>query len=144
MYWTEREFQVPPSNGKEKAVDATSAAELISERAAERTVLSFQVFGINSLKTLLDPAQLADQTLIKAELRNNLLSLLFDRNRVDVDLQRTGTVTWVDSEFTQDDTPVARRPTGRLIFKESGILEFTEPAKTKRIGFWIHSLEGSK
>lgn len=133
-----------PSTRKEKAADAASAAELISERAAGRTVLSFQVFGINSLKTLLDPAQLADQTLMKAELRNNLLSLLFDKNRVDVDLQRTGTVTWVDAEFTQDDTPVARRPTGRLIFKESGILEFTEPAKTKRIGFWVHSLEGSR
>jgi hypothetical protein len=134
---------MPPASRKEKAGDATSAAELISQKATGRTVLSFQVFGINSLKTLLDPAQLANQTLIKAELRDNLLSLVFDKNRVDVDLQRTGTVTWVDTEFTQDDTPAARRPTGRLIFKKSGILEFTEPAKTKRIGFWIHSLEGT-
>ncbi|MEV5232371.1 hypothetical protein [Streptomyces pseudogriseolus] len=131
---------MPSSPRKIKAADATAAVELITDKALGREVASFEVFGINSLKTLEDPAQISSQVLREAELSEDRISLTFDTMRIEIDLQRAGSVVWSNEQLSVDDTAVSRRPTGRLVFCESGVLSFEEPAKTKRIGFWIKSL----
>lgn len=124
-----------------KATDVASAAELLSKQATGRSVARFQVFGINSMKTLPDPAELSNQTLRNARVKGGLLVVAFDRNCIEVDLQRTGVMNWLDEEFDPSGAQTARRPTGRLTFSGSGVVEFVEPAKTKRISFWIKPVE---
>ncbi|MDQ0940736.1 hypothetical protein [Streptomyces sp. V1I1] len=116
-----------------KATDPTSAAKLISDHAIGATVSTFRVFGINSLKTYSDPDALQGQALESVAEVENTLQLKFTRHSIDVDLQRTGSVIW----HAIDNTSASKSPTGRLIFTNGFALTFAEPAKTKRIAFWV-------
>ncbi|MET9091368.1 hypothetical protein ABZX72_04700 [Streptomyces cyaneofuscatus] len=116
-----------------KATDVVTAAKLISEHALGGTLSSFRVFGINSLKTYTDPGVLEGQVLESAEAVENILRLKFTHNYIDIDLQRTGSVAW----HAIDGESASKSPTGRLIFSNGFALTFAEPAKTKRIAFWV-------
>ncbi|MEU0923771.1 hypothetical protein [Streptomyces malaysiensis] len=116
-----------------KATEVATAAKLISDHAVGATLSSFRVFGINSLKTYLDLDALKDQVLESAEAVENILHLRFTHHSIDIDLQRTGTVAWhaIDSESA------SKNPTGRFTFSNGFALTLAEPAKTKRIAFWV-------
>ncbi|WP_190232759.1 hypothetical protein [Streptomyces avicenniae] len=116
-----------------KATDVVTAAKLISDHAVGATLSSFRVFGINSLKTYLDLDVLKDQVLESVEAVENILHLEFTRHSIDIDLQRTGSVSWhaIESESA------GKNPTGGFFFSNGFTLTLAEPARTKRISFWV-------
>ncbi|MFC1412830.1 hypothetical protein ACEZCY_27950 [Streptacidiphilus sp. N1-12] len=114
---------------------------MIAENAIGQTVAEFRVFGINSLKTLVDPAAFVGKRLKGIAIENQNLLLSFETITLEVDLQRTGGTTWF-SKASAISSPVGPRlPTGRLLFADGGALDFSEPAKTKRIAFWIKQID---
>jgi hypothetical protein len=124
----------------QKASGAPDSALLISQIDQELIVSSLQVFGINSLKTVVDPGILTGEPLKAASVEDDRLLLLFEAVEIRVDFQRTGGVQWIPELESAGAPSVSRLPTGRLSFSSGARLDFVEPAKTKRIGFWINPL----
>jgi hypothetical protein len=125
----------------EKASGVADSVPVIAENALGQAVAEFRVFGINSLKTLVDPAAFAGQILKDVAIENGNLLLSFETVTLEVDLQRTGGTAWLSTANTIGSPVGPRLPTGRLIFAGGGGLDFSEPAKTKRIAFWIKRIE---
>lgn len=105
----------------------------ILDRLVGRTVSEFHVFGINSLKSVVPaPADLVGSRIVATSAENRILELRTQNHAVQIDLQRTGRLIWLDA------TPAAAagmgaRPTARLLVDDGQGIDFTEPAKTKRI-----------
>lgn len=106
---------------------------LIDDDVIGRMIATFEVFGVNSLKTVSPPpGALAGDVIDAAAFDGDgRLQLTLQRARVEIDLARTGGL-----EFGVGDADGAR-PTGRVSFVDGSRLDFKEPAKTKRITFSV-------
>lgn len=124
-----------------KARTPEDIARLVTEHLAGRVIEAFQVFGVNSLKTM-DPSP----TALRGECIRNVKStsestftLVTDSIAVDVDLQRTGELRWSD-ELISWSFGQPSMPTAQLRLRGGGGVNFAEPTKTRRITFRIHLL----
>ena len=103
------------------------------------TVAELQVLGINSLKSVVpSPADLIGQPITGVSADNRLATLQMGALTATVDLQRTGKVHWLDAA---ERARIGRTalPTLRLILASGAGMDFSEPAKTKRISVQIRA-----
>ena len=107
---------------------------LVGESVAE-----FQVLGVNSLKSVRpSPDDLAGARITGVSAAERILTLRIGAFITSVDLQRTGRVQWL---VTAEPARIGHTslPTARLILQSGSGLDFTEPAKTKRISVTINA-----
>ena len=126
-----------------KARTSADLAALHVQHLDGQSVAQFLVHGINSLKSMEAPlAVLAGQTIGSlTAIGDAMFELAIGEYALAVDLQRTGVAVWADSaspwSFGQPSMP-----TGQLLLEDGGGINFSEPAKTKRISFRIRRLTG--
>lgn len=107
-------------------------------RVEGQTILTLQVLGINSLKSISPmPDALAGDVITSASANDRLITVLTADHQLVFDLQRTGKLVWLASAVPYVMAPGSTRPTLRLIFANGQGLDLTEPAKTKRISVTI-------
>jgi hypothetical protein len=128
-------FAACPRVRQNAAVASVQTADQIAstlERLHRKRIALLQVLGINSLKSLTPPLDaLVGEAIEGSEVADRILTLHTSGHLVTLDLQRTGKVVWLAS--SEPCRPAAGpMPTVRLI-TEDGTVDFTEPAKTKRI-----------
>lgn len=105
----------------------------ILDRVIGRTVAEFQVFGINSLKSVSPaPADVVGSRIDAASVEDRILELRTLDHVVRIDLQRTGRLIW-SGRASAGAAGIGARPTVRLALDDGQGVDFTEPAKTKRI-----------
>lgn len=123
--------------------DPDEVLKLIHGRIVGHAISAFEVFGVNSLKTVTPrPSALEGEVVASAAFDNaGCLHLSLQRTRLEIDLARTGGVE-VFSGVT-DSTSRGPRPTARISLSDGTSLEFKEPAKTKRITFTLVELANS-
>jgi hypothetical protein len=104
---------------------------LIHDEVIGRRIVKFEIFGINSLKTVApEPSALAGEAILSASFdAQGRLHIQLQNARLEVDLARTGGL-----DFGSNDDG-GTRPTARVSFADGTRLDFREPAKTKRITF---------
>ena len=92
------------------------------------------MLGINSLKTV-TPAvgELVGQQVRSARCDGRIIAISTAAYEMRVDLQRTGRVTWLKSADAWQLSSGVPLPTVCLLLDDSTGLDFTEPAKTKRV-----------
>lgn len=122
---------------KQQAQGPDAAAALLKENALGCTVESFHVFGINSLKTLQPPTSLAGGTLTDVAVEDSFLLVTVNEWELKIDLQRTGAATWFSPSTNSTDGARLSTVTGQILFTDGSRVDFVEPAKTKRIAFWL-------
>lgn len=116
------------------ARDFTRIRELLETNALGRRVRSFEVHGINSLKTVHPPpAALADQRVVSIAVEEPCVEIVCDSIRVRVDLARTGTIEVMPSDAAETRSSL----TGHLSLEDQTAIVFREPARTKRITFTL-------
>ncbi len=103
------------------------------QRIVGQSVRQLQVLGINSLKSVMPaPHDFVGATITSVSAHDRKVRIDLGRLSATVDLQRTGRLLWlgeaVPARIAQPGTP-----TVRLLFESGSALDFTEPAKTKRI-----------
>lgn len=121
-----------------------SMSEILTllQRLVGESVSQFQVLGVNSLKSVLPtPQDLVGSTITAVSADEGDLTITLGDVSAAVDLQRTGRLVWLDA------APSARIgqpncPTLRLILQSGSALDFTEPARTKRISVTLSSRSG--
>lgn len=105
----------------------------ILDRIVGETVSGLQVLGINSLKSVTPaPADLTGLRIESAAAEDRVLELRTRAHSVTLDLQRTGRLVWHEAPLSRAIN-LAVRPTVRLLLESGSAVDFTEPAKTKRI-----------
>lgn len=118
-------------------VPSIQSAEQIQEhldRLRGREIATFQVLGINSLKSLSPtPEDLIGEVIAESEVVERILTVRTTNLSITFDLQRTGRLVWLESAAPYRPTDGTSRPTVRLLLTDGSALDFTEPAKTKRI-----------
>lgn len=97
------------------------------------SVRQVQVLGVNSLKSVSPtPQDLVASTITSVEASGRSVRIDLGNLSATFDLQRTGRLIWLDSaepaKFGQPGLP-----TVRLLLESGSAVDFTEPAKTKRI-----------
>lgn len=93
-----------------------------------------QVLGINSLKTVTPPADaLVGQQVRSARAEERVIVISTTSYEIRVDLQRTGRVIWLKNAQAWQAASGTPLPTIRLLLDDATGMDFTEPAKTKRI-----------
>lgn len=112
-------------------------SELFALHAEGRTIESFVVHGVNSLKSF-DPSinELHGLTIQSLDFTSPTTFIVAaGQLRLAVDLQRTGGLRWSDSgvRWTIGSPSM---PTAQLMLT-AGCVDFVEPAKTKRITFRV-------
>lgn len=119
-----------------KARTAAEVASLHAECLYGATVSSFAVFGINSLKSMDVPLDALKGQIVGAMSSTGeaTFELVVGEYVMEVDLQRTGRVVWLDT-LAPWSFGKPSMPTGQLILYDGGGINFAEPAKTKRITF---------
>lgn len=109
----------------------------ILDRLVGRTITELHVFGINSLKSVTPtPADLTGARIDAVSVEDRMLELRTQAYTVAVDLQRTGRLVWFSEPPSAVVGPVSR-PTVRVLLQSGNGVDFTEPAKTKRISVKI-------
>lgn len=109
----------------------------VLDRLLGETISELQVLGINSLKSVTPtPADLTGFKIEAATADERVLELRTRAHSVMVDLQRTGRLVWLAGAPIGVVGPTAR-PTVRLLLASGCGVDFTEPAKTKRIAVRI-------
>jgi hypothetical protein len=108
--------------------------DLLAEQLIGRSVRQLQVLGINSLKTVTPSVdELVGQQARNARCDERVITISTGTYEICVDLQRTGRVTWLkraDAWQLSSGVPI---PTVRMLLDDGSGLDFTEPAKTKRV-----------
>jgi hypothetical protein len=118
-----------PSVQSPREIDDLLAGQLIG-----RSIRELQVLGVNSLKTVTPSAdELAGEQVVSARCEERVITISTAAYEIRVDLQRTGRVTWLKSADTWQLSSGVPLPTVRLLLDDGTGLDFTEPAKTKRI-----------
>lgn len=105
----------------------------VLNRLVGESVDQLQVLGINSLKSVApSPTDLVGSEIAGVEVADRVVSLAIGPFVATIDLQRTGRLTWLDNA---EPAQIGRAalPTIRLLLKSGAGLDFSEPAKTKRI-----------
>lgn len=114
--------------------------QAVRDRVAGKKIGSFQVYGINSLKTLDPPldALIGEEVVdLLAQSDGRRVELVCHDHTIEIDLARTGRLAVVGEARAWSPTDGGPMPTGRLIFDDGTGLDFKEPAKTKRITFAV-------
>lgn len=105
----------------------------VPNRLIGETVAELQILGINSLKSVTpSPLDLAGLKITEVSVTGRTLDIRMGAHAATVDLERTGRLVWLDNA---QPAQVGSRalPTARLLLRSGAGLDFTEPAKTKRI-----------
>jgi hypothetical protein len=118
-------------------VQTTDELLQVLDRLVGESVAQFQVLGVNSLKSVVpSPSDLVGSKVLSVSAAERHLTLEIGPFTASVDLQRTGRLQWLDAaEPAQIGHPSL--PTIRLILESGAGLDFSEPAKTKRISVKI-------
>jgi hypothetical protein len=107
---------------------------LLAERLVGRSIRQLQVLGVNSLKTVTpSPADLDGERVVGANCNERIIVISTTTFEIRVDLQRAGRVNWLKRADAWQLSSGVPLPTVRLLLDDSAGLDFTEPAKTKRI-----------
>lgn len=117
----------------------TSEILTLLQRLIGESVSQFEVFGVNSLKSVLPtPEDLVGCTITAVSADDRNLTITLGDVSAAVDLQRTGRLVWLDAATS---ARVGQRnvPTLRLVLGSGSALDFTEPARTKRISVTLSS-----
>jgi hypothetical protein len=118
-----------PSPQPPHEIDDLLAGQLIG-----RSIRQLQVLGINSLKTVTPSAdELVGEQVRSARCEERVIAISTAAYNIRVDLQRTGRVTWLKSADAWQLSSGVPLPTVRLLLDDGTGLDFTEPAKTKRV-----------
>ena len=108
--------------------------DLLAEQLVGRSIRQLQVLGINSLKTISPPAEeLVGEHVISVRCEERIVVISTTAFEIRVDLQRTGRVMWLARAEAWQLSSGIPLPTTRLLLDDGSGLDFTEPAKTKRI-----------
>jgi hypothetical protein len=107
-------------------------------RLNDETIVSLQVLGVNSLKSLSPgPDALAGENVESVVVVERTVTMTTGHYQVVFDLQRTGRLVWLDDARPYSANVGTPRPTVRLILANGHGLDLLEPAKTKRIAVTI-------
>ncbi len=118
-----------PSVQSPRDIDDLLAGQLVG-----RSIRQLQVLGINSLKTVSPSAdELVGEHVHSARCDERVVAISTTAYELRVDLQRTGRVTWLESADVWRLSSGLPLPTVRLLLDDGSGLDFTEPAKTKRV-----------
>lgn len=116
------------------AIQTTDEIRAILGRTEGQSITTLQVLGINSLKSMSPmPDALTDEFIESASVVDRVLTITTGRHQIVVDLQRTGKLVWLTTAAPYSIAAGALRPTVRLILASGQGVDFTEPAKTRRI-----------
>jgi hypothetical protein len=108
--------------------------DLLTGQLVGRSIRQLQVLGVNSLKTLTPPADaLVGERVRGARCEDRVIGISTAAFEIRIDLQRTGRVTWLKSADAWRLSSGVPLPSARLLLDDGTGLDFTEPAKTKRI-----------
>jgi len=101
------------------------------------SVAELQVLGVNSLKSVTpSPSDLVGSEITAVAVAERIVSVEMGSFTATVDLQRTGRLQWLNrAEPARFGRPAL--PTLRLLLASGAGLDFSEPAKTKRIAVTI-------
>lgn len=109
-------------------------SDLLAEQLVGRSIRQLQVLGINSLKTISPPAEkLVGEHVHSARCEERVITISTTAFEIRIDLQRTGRVVWLERAEAWQLSGGVPLPTARLLLDDGSGLDFTEPAKTKRI-----------
>ena len=118
-----------PSVQSPREIDDLLAGQLVG-----RSIRQLQVLGVNSLKTISPSAdELVGEHVRSAHCEERVIAISTTAYEIRVDLQRTGRVTWLQSAEAWQLSSGVPLPTVRLLLDDGSGLDFTEPAKTKRV-----------
>jgi hypothetical protein len=108
--------------------------DLLAAQLVGRSIRQLQVLGINSLKTISPSAdKLVGEQVHDARCEERIIDISTTGYEIRVDLQRTGRVTWLQTAVAWQMSSGVPLPTVRLLLDDGSGLDFTEPAKTKRV-----------
>ena len=108
--------------------------DLLAEQLIGRSIRQLQVLGVNSLKTVTPfVAELVSEQVVSTRCEGRVIAVSTAAYEIRVDLQRTGRVTWLEGADAWQVSSGVPLPTVRLLLDDGTGLDFTEPAKTKRI-----------
>jgi len=108
--------------------------DLLATQLVGRSIRQLQVLGVNSLKTISPSAdELVGEQVNGARCEERIVGISTSCYEIRVDLQRTGRVTWLESAVAWQMSSGVPLPTVRLLLDDGSGLDFTEPAKTKRV-----------
>jgi hypothetical protein len=108
--------------------------DLLAKQLIGRSIRQLQVLGINSLKTVTpSAAELVSEQVVSTHCEGRVIAVSTTAYEIHVDLQRTGRVTWLEGADAWQVSSGIPLPTVRLLLDDGTGLDFTEPAKTKRI-----------
>jgi hypothetical protein len=108
--------------------------DLLAAQLAGRSIRQLQVLGVNSLKTVTPSAdQLVGEQVCSTRCQERVIAISTAAYEIRIDLQRTGRVTWLKEADAWQLSSGIPLPTVRLLVDDGSGLDFTEPAKTKRI-----------
>lgn len=126
-----------PQTRHDSQVSVQSPAELdrlLADVLVGRRLSDLQIVGINALKTVEPPiTALPGSTVTAASVDKRRLEITAGNYVVRIDLQRTGRVVPTDATGRWTPRDGTSAPTVRLLLTDGAALDFTEPAKTKRI-----------
>lgn len=110
------------------------------QRLVGQSVKEFQVFGTNSLKSVLPtPRDLLGSRITSVSADGRVLTITLGGISAAVDLQRTGRLVWLEAAAPAR-VGQPSLPTVRLILDSGSGMDFIEPAKTKRITVTLRAL----
>lgn len=112
--------------------------DLVRGEAVGQVVTALEVYGINSLKSVVPPlSEVSGRTVEAADfdLQGRLVFTLAGDLILRVNFERTGGLVVVaTTEFWKPGAP-GTQPTARMLFQTGRGLDFREPGRTKRIAF---------
>lgn len=107
---------------------------MLADQLVGRSIRQLQVLGVNSLKTISPSVdELFGEQVQSARCEERVIAIWTPSYEIRVDLQRTGRVTWLKSADPWQLSSGMPLPTVRLLLDDGSGLDFTEPAKTKRV-----------
>lgn len=109
-------------------------SDLLAAHLVGRSIRQLQVLGINSLKTITpSPDVLVGEQVHSASCEERVIVISTSACEVRLNLQRTGSVKWLKRADAWQVSSGIPLPSARLLLDDGSGIDFTEPAKTKRI-----------
>lgn len=113
--------------------------DLLRDNVVGRSIRAFEIHGINALKTVDPPIDvLVGATVDDASIgEGGQLQLTCGDVELTVDLARTGGIEHREVVAPWERCGNRIPPTGRLLLADGGGIDFSEPARTKRVTFTL-------
>jgi hypothetical protein len=113
----------------------------LSDRLVGTSLRALQVLGINTLKTVQPPTNaVLGEKVIAVDVAGRQVHISTAEHRLVIDLARTGRISYLDVAEPWSPADRTQAPTIRLLLDNGGGIDFSEPAKTKRITLSIRGL----